>query len=245
MLKKIQEQPSSRNLSSNIITASEPIIPDKIISAKYQSDPPKFAVGATEFDEYSDDLASLLAESDKQKQIGKVGTITKEADDAYKTAKALSKSKKLNVKGSGKFGGLASILGLGTALFAPESKASKVISGVAKAAEGVDPSTYLQEALNDPRNSVEAIKEFSSKKSSKAPEITNESISNVKKLLMGDSEIRETTDPMLREVAKDSGIRPERALKLLGEQETEDIEDMPKNLNYEDYLRKMKKDRGY
>jgi len=245
MLEKIQKLPSYTNLSSNVIKASEPIAPDKIISSKYQSESPKIAEGATEFDKYSDELASLL-ESDKSKKINKIGSITKEADDAYKAAKALTGPKKLNVKGSGKFGTLASLLGLGATAFAPESKASRFISEAAKAAESLDPSTYLQEALNDPRNSIEAIREFSkNEKNNKSSELTGEAISNVSKLLKGDSEIRKAAAPILKEISVDSGIRPERAMEMLGEQKTEDVDDMPRIVSYKDYLEKMKKDKGY
>jgi len=123
--------------------------------------------------------------------------ITKEALEAYekskppKAPKFLDKApKKLNVKGSGKFGALASLLGIGTSLLAPKSALAGVVDKIGKAAEGVDPSTYLQEALNDPKNSVEALKAYAekAKNKDKVPSLSEESISNVKGLLRGDED---------------------------------------------------------
>jgi hypothetical protein len=122
-------------------------------------------------------------------RLRKAGTITKEADDAYKAAKALGGPKKLFAKGSGKFGILTSLLGAGTSLMAPDSAMAGTIDQLAKAAEEIDPAKHLQEALNDPRNSVEAITAYAKRAKNKTPELSEESISNVKGLLSGDQDI--------------------------------------------------------
>lgn len=123
--------------------------------------------------------------------------VTKEALEAYgkskppKAPKFLDKPpKKLNVKGSGKFGALASLLGVGTSLLAPKSALAGAIQKVGKFAEAVDPSTYLQAGLDDPRSSVEAIKAYAekAKNKDKVPKLSEESISTVRGLLRGDED---------------------------------------------------------
>jgi hypothetical protein len=167
-------------------------------------------------------VVPLLKEADKAIALNKVGTITKEADDAYKAAKALGGPKKLFAKGSGKFGVLAALLGAGTTLLAPNSAAAKVIDRIGEAAGEIDPGTYLQKAMNDPTTSPEALRELALKAKNKnkipAPELSEESISNVKGLLRGD----------------------EDTSSLLGERDIPDMEDGERLYRYnkDDELRK-------
>jgi len=58
-------------------------------------------------------------------------------------------------------------------------------------------------------------------------------------------ELQEIVKPMIKEVGGEPDMKPEKALKLSGEKEDEDIEDMTNIVNYEDYLNKKKKQLGY
>ena len=58
-------------------------------------------------------------------------------------------------------------------------------------------------------------------------------------------ELQEIVKPMIKEVGGEPDMKPKKALKLSGEKEDEDIEDMTNIINYEDYLNKRKKQFGY
>ena len=278
ILEAIQNQPSSQNLSSKIVRASEAVTPSEIISSKYKSEPPRIAAGASEFDKTSTDLMKLL-EEDLAKNKTPVGTITKEADDSYKKVldlkspqqieniKKLEETKKLReqiskqrlereaalvdkkaieakraaqrieeskafakgniLKKGGKFGLLASALGLGTSLLAPESKAAEIVNKIGEAAEKSDPATYLQQGISD------FDKKFK--------EMQDEA--KLKKL---EKQLVETeVKKVVEETGGEPDIRPSKAEKMAGEQESKDIEDMSKILNYQDYLNQRKRKFGY
>lgn len=56
---------------------------------------------------------------------------------------------------------------------------------------------------------------------------------------------QEAAEPMIEAVGGEPDMKPEKALKLSGEVESPDIEEMDKVLNYEDYLKKKKRQLGY
>lgn len=173
-------------------------------------------------------LKNAMGEIRMKKALGAKGLegYSKQVPGLVKKARELLDSivkkdpTKLNVKGSGKFGVLASLLGAGTAAFAPESKAAEVVQKIGKAAESVDPSTYLQKQLDDPSTSVEAIKAYAEKvkNKDKIPEVSEESIGRVQGLLQGN----------------------EDTSSLLGERNVPDMEDGERLYRYkqEDELKK-------
>lgn len=59
------------------------------------------------------------------------------------------------------------------------------------------------------------------------------------------NQLKEIVAPMVKEVGGEPDIRPEKAIKMLGEKESPDLEDMDQVLNYEDYLKKKKRQLGY
>ena len=80
MLEAIQKVPSSQNLSSKRVVASEAITPSQIIS---KNEPLSIGEKTAKFNSYKDELADFL-ETELAKSESNRGQITKEADDAYK-----------------------------------------------------------------------------------------------------------------------------------------------------------------
>lgn len=278
MLKAIQQQPSARNLSSNIVRASGPITPSQVVSSKYQSEPPRVAAGATEFDQISDQLADFLEEDDIKNKTP-IGKISKEADEAYKKVsdyktpeqieniKKVEETKRLKeqvakqrlekeailaekkameakraaqrleeskafakgniLKKGGKFGILASALGLGTSLLAPESKAAEIVSKIGEAAEKADPATYLQQGISDFDKKFQQMQDEAKRK-------------KLEKQIM-EREVGE----VVKTTGGEPDIRPSKAESMIGEKESKDIEDMSNILDYEDYLKQRKRKFGY
>lgn len=58
-------------------------------------------------------------------------------------------------------------------------------------------------------------------------------------------DIQETAEPMIKAIGGEPDIKPEKALKLSGEVKSPDIEEMDKVLNYEDFIKKKKRQLGY
>ncbi len=56
---------------------------------------------------------------------------------------------------------------------------------------------------------------------------------------------QEVVEPMIKSVGGESDMKPEKAIKLTGEKQSSDIEEMDKVVNYEDYLKKKKRQLGY
>lgn len=56
---------------------------------------------------------------------------------------------------------------------------------------------------------------------------------------------QEAAEPMIKAVGGEPDMKPEKALKLSGEVSSPDIEEMDKVVNYEDYLKKKKRQLGY
>jgi hypothetical protein len=164
---------------------------DDFMAAKKLQKKPKYDTLPVQYGkELSPDLRPDFDPSG-EKRVTKETLEALEKSKPPKAPKFLDKApKKLNVKGSGKFGALASLLGVGTSLLAPKSAVAGAIQKVGKLAEAVDPSTYLQAGLDDPRNSVEAIKAYAekAKNKDKVPKLSEESISTVRGLLRGDED---------------------------------------------------------
>jgi hypothetical protein len=57
--------------------------------------------------------------------------------------------------------------------------------------------------------------------------------------------IQEITEPMIKSVGGEPDMKPEKAKKLTGELSSPDLEEMDKIINYEDYLKKKKRQFGY
>lgn len=181
----------------------------------------------------------------QEKNITKIEDIIKQADPASLedratveklerlkrkqgnlTKKNLPKLPKILKKG-GRFGALASALGLGTSLLAPKSKAAEIVSKIGEAAEKVDPATYLQQGISD----------FDKKFQQMQDEV------NRKKLE------KQLMEREVEEVVKTTGgepdIRSSKVKSMLGEKESADIPDMSNILDYEDYLKQKKRKFGY
>lgn len=223
--KKLKTDPNATAIVDTARQAPETYMsPEDFLEARKAAKPkPKYQTLRTYLPLESDLTPDLRPDIDPSGER----RITKEALEAYekskppKAPKFLDKApKKLNVKGSGKFGALASLLGVGTSLLAPKSAIAEAIQKVGKLAEAVDPSTYLQEGLDDPKNSLEAIKAYAEKvkNKNKAPSLSEESISTVRGLLRGD----------------------EDTSSLLGERPVPDMEDGERLYRYkrEDELKK-------
>lgn len=275
MLEAIQKVPSSQNLSSKRVVASEAITPSQIIS---KNEPLSIGEKTAKFNSYKDELADFL-ETELAKSESNRGQITKEADDAYKKSlefktqeqldnikkveeirkqrdqiaqqrlqreaelaekkalemkkaaerleesKAFSKGKIL--KKGGKFGALASMLGLGTSLLAPESKAAEIVNKIGEAASKADPSTYLQEGISD------FDKKFK--------EMQDEAKLRKLEKQLAENEVKKVVEA----TGGEPDTRPSKAEKMMGEKESPDIEDMSKIINYEDYLNQRKRRFGY
>lgn len=222
MLKKLQAQPSAKNISSRIVTASGPlppkeikpsIIPSDIISKEYAKEPLDIAKKATEIDKNLDDIAGALSSKKA------VGTITKEADDAYKAAKGFKK--------------LHSILGLlpmaaaaGLSLYSPGSKAAEIARRVSE--EG-DPTSVLFPPEAGAGEDIEIKKMY------------EEAIRDRNK---PQKELQQIVKPMIKEVGGEPDIRPEKAMKMLGEQKSED-KDIEQELTRENYEKMLKRRLGY
>jgi hypothetical protein len=54
-----------------------------------------------------------------------------------------------------------------------------------------------------------------------------------------------TTQPMIKSVGGEPDMKPKKAMELVGEQESPDTEEMDNTVDYEDYLRKKKRQFGY
>lgn len=65
------------------------------------------------------------------------------------TKKDLPKVPSILKKGKGKLGLLTSLIGGGISMMSPESKAAELIEKTSEAANKLDPSTYLQESIED------------------------------------------------------------------------------------------------
>ena len=59
------------------------------------------------------------------------------------------------------------------------------------------------------------------------------------------SDLIKTVQPMIKSVGGDVDMKPKKAAALVGEQESPDIEEMGGVVNYEDYLKKKKRQLGY
>ena len=223
--KKLKTDPNATAIVDTARQAPETYMsPEDFLEARKAAKPkPKYDTLRTYLPPESDLATDLRPDNNPSGEK----RVNKEALEAYgkskppKAPKFLDKPpKKINVKGSGKFGALASLLGVGTSLLAPKSAIAGAIQKVGKLAEAVDPSTYLQAGLDDPRNSVEAIKAYAekAKNKDKVPKLSEEAISNVKGLLRGD----------------------EDASSLLGERNVPDMEDGERLYRYkqEDELKR-------
>ena len=58
-------------------------------------------------------------------------------------------------------------------------------------------------------------------------------------------ELKEITSSMIKEVGGEPDMRPEKALKLTGEQASPDLEELDNTVNYQDFLKKKKRQFGY
>ncbi len=56
---------------------------------------------------------------------------------------------------------------------------------------------------------------------------------------------QEAAEPMIKAIGGEPDMKPEKALKLSGEVKSPDIEEMGGVVNYEDYLKKKKRQLGY
>jgi hypothetical protein len=155
----------------------------------------------------------------------------KKAMETTRAAERLAESKSFNkpigLKKAGKFGALASVLGLGTSLLAPDSKAAEVVEKIEEAASKADPATYLQEGISEFDKKFKEMQDEAKRKKLEKQLVESE----VKKVV-------ETT-------GGEPDIRPSKAEKMAGEKESGDIEDMSKIINYEDYLNQRKRKFGY
>lgn len=142
------------------------------------------------------------------------------------TAKDLPRLPSILKKG-GRFGVLASALGLGTSLLAPKSKAAEIVNKIGEAAEKVDPATYLQQGISSFDKKFQEMQDEANRK-------------KLEKQLM-----EKEVEKVVNITGGKPDIRPSKAEKMLGEKESKDIEDMSNILDYEDYLKQRKRKFGY
>jgi hypothetical protein len=58
-------------------------------------------------------------------------------------------------------------------------------------------------------------------------------------------EVKKTIEPVIKVVGGDPDMKPSKASKLTGEKSSPDLEEMDNSVNYEDYLKKKKRQLGY
>jgi hypothetical protein len=58
-------------------------------------------------------------------------------------------------------------------------------------------------------------------------------------------EVKKTIEPVIKSVGGEPDMKPSRAEKLAGEKPSPDLEEMDNSVNYEDYLKKKKRQLGY
>lgn len=167
----------------------------------------------------------------QEKNINKISDIIKQADLSDPTdLQMVEKLKKLESKpspkkisGKGRLGLLASLIGGGIAAIAPESKAAEIVNKISEATSKMDPATYLQEGIDTFDKRFEEMKKKNKE----------------------EKELKKLVEPMVKTVGGEPDMNPKKAEKLLGEKDSPDVEEMDNIVNYEDYLKKKKRQFGY
>lgn len=148
--------------------------------------------------------------------------INPSTEEFLKTREIVKNGKK---SGKGKIGLLTALAGLGISSFAPESKAAEVIGQLSEAAAEADPSTHLQSALESSEPEFQAL------------------LQKIKEKQNEQKNIKEEITPVIKQLGGPADISPNKISKMVGEQDSPDIEQPA--LNYQDYLQKQKKRMGY
>lgn len=220
MLEKLQAQPSAKNISSKVTTATEAIEPTSIISRKYAKEPLDIAKKASEIDQNLDEIVEFL-EKKPQKSLPNLKQVYDSTGKLVDLPESVGS--KIKPKGKGRLGLLASLIGGGIAALAPESKAAEIVDKISEASSKMDPATYLQEGIDTFDKKFQEMKQKS--KDEKA--------------------LKQMVEPMIKSVGGEPDMKPKKAMELVGEQESPDIEEMDNTVNYEDYLKKKKRQLGY
>lgn len=104
ILKKLQSQPSAKNISSKVVTATGSIEPSSIISKKYAEEPLDIAKKATEFDQSIDDLVDILGKDKPKTSMPRSNQVYNKAGkiiDISKLGKGVAAALKLAGKAAG------------------------------------------------------------------------------------------------------------------------------------------------
>lgn len=221
MLKKLQSQPSAKNISSKVVTATGSVEPSGIISKKYANEPLDIAKKATEFDESIDDLVDILEKDLPETKIPKAkipkAKLPKPNQIYSKTGKII------NISKVGK--GAAAALKIAGKAAGPLAIASDAL---ASSDLGGDDLYELQKA-----------KEEASQKEA------------TKKMFGGDKEKLKKWEEAFNKPLSASDVLKIKKLEAqpskgqTGEQPSPDLEEMDGVMNYADYLKKKKRSMGY
>lgn len=224
MLEKIKAQPSSRNLSSKIVKASEPIIPTNILNKDYQNEPGSIAEKAQEIDKIKDELADALADFEK---IDSKKSNLPSISEVYDKRGKITKIKPT-------IGGLIGTgIGLGLSAYSPESKAAQITEKLSEA----DPTSLLfPSELGESEEDIQKMRE--EQKSEYYKNLMRDIPKNEKTISEEEKE-KSPVEELLE------GRFVDNSEDQLGEQESPDLEEMDKIVDYQDYLEKRKKIFGY
>jgi hypothetical protein len=157
-----------------------------------------------------------------------------------------------DLSGKPKFTKTRSLLGIlpaaaATALsmFAPESKASTVAKTAARVIDEGDPTSLLfpEGAGEGEDREVQKLNEENKKKF--FDNLMKEGMKNQKIRSEKETELKKEVEPIVKILGGDSDISSSKALKSSGEKPSPDLEEMEDSLNYEDYLKKKKRQLGY
>jgi hypothetical protein len=285
MLEKIQQQPSSVNLSSNVkkaegmkpsetlsdvkkdikkqgglvqvlsgkgdyrwkntrITEDKRLLPENIKKQiKHNKEMDELLEGARKFQEEQDKII-------KQEKAIEEKALKKPKSKIPSDAVYDSSGKITDLSGKPyKFTKLKSVLGIlpaaaaaALAAYSPDSKATTVAKTVARIADEGDPTSFL---FPEGAGEGEDEEVMRMKKEAEKNRYLDNLMKNVPKNEKARSELETEVEPIVKILGGEPDMKPSRASKLAGEKSSPDLEEMDNSVNYEDYLKKKKRQLGY
>ena len=200
---------------SSKIVKATAIQPTDVISKKYSGESLDIAKKASNFDEYADDLAKALESGASKLDTPKTNQIYNKAGKLIDISK-LGKGAVAGLKVAGK---IAVPLGIASDVLASSDLGSGEQSELEKMEKEKIKEKQFQKIFGDNKSKIEDIKKKSEEISS-IP-VRPSDLLSIKKII------------------------PEPSKGGIGEQESPDLEEMDKVINYEDYMKKRKKNLGY
>jgi hypothetical protein len=151
-----------------------------------------------------------------------------------------------------KFKKLKSILGIlpaaaATALsaYSPESKAASIAKTVSRVADEGDPISFLFPEGAGEGEDKEVMRMREEQKNKYFDNLMKSGNRARNEKLRTEAKVKTEVEPIIKILGGEPDIRPSKADKLTGEQSSPDLEEMEDSLNYEDYLKKKKRQLGY